>query len=177
MDEEKYQVKSCSLPDIRDCDGNWIENFMIFEIFKDLPTYKDLMEIPDDDDQTWCCYDTPNAGAAIIKEKTCNWNNEDLPGKKFKDGENPKGKTGFLCKYLADAKAAGKMDDWKYYGINVTNNQLRSGLRSLEGLQDPETHLPWYDSGVQWPSKGVCSYGSAQDQMTMTYISFTGYLR
>ena len=93
-------------------------------------------------------------------------------------GKDVKGATGFLCKYAADAVAVyGKTGNWTDFGIDVTNNQLRSGLRSLDGLQDPETHLPWYDSGVQWPSKGVCSYGSAQDQMTMTYISFTGYLR
>jgi len=50
-------------------------------------------------------------------------------------------------------------------------------LVGLDGLLDPDTHLPWYDSGRQWPKNAKCSYGSAQDQMTMTYISFTGYLR
>ena len=172
MDEEKYQVKSCSLPDIRDCDGNWVEHF---KIFKDLPEFDKLNEIPDATGQKRCCYDGNAAGAEIVEGKTCNWNNKDITdGTEHMFGPDVEGMTGFLCKYAADAVDAGQ---WKDFEINVTNNQLRSGLRSLDGLQDPATHLPWYDSGVQWPSKGVCSYGSAQDQMTMTYISFTGYLR
>ncbi len=36
----------------------------------------------------------------------------------------------------------------------------------------------WYDSGDQWQNSSArCVYGSGQDQMTMTYVSFTGYLR
>ena len=66
---------------------------------------------------------------------------------------------------------------WEDFEIDVTTEQLRSALVSLDGLLDPETNLPWYDTGRQWPKQSTCSYGAAMDQMTMTYISFTGYLR
>ena len=41
----------------------------------------------------------------------------------------------------------------------------------------PEPPLTWYDVNGQWLDPDSCNYGSGQDQMTMTYVSFTGYLR
>jgi hypothetical protein len=48
-------------------------------------------------------------------------------------------------------------------------NSFRDRLK-----EDPDLYW-WYDPLNLWT--GRCSYGSAMDQMTMTYISFTGYLR
>ena len=181
LDETNYMIKSCQLPMIEACDDNWIENWKIFE---HIP--KNIDELPDDSDNeqnTNCCYGYADPTTAEVdKKKVCNWKNSviydmgDFAGIESSKGlfNNSEGKTGFKCKWLAEAIENGK---WNDYEISVTNNQLRSALVGLDGLLDPATNLPWYDSGRQWPKNAKCSYGSAQDQMTMTYISFTGYLR
>ena len=149
--------------------------FTDFKIFKDLPV--NINDINDNSGQQWCCTDYTE-GAEILTEKTCNWKNQNIKGYVDADMQemyNNNGTTGFLCKWLQAQTDSDK--EWKDFGINITTEELRSGLVSLTGLLDPATQLPWYDTGRQWPKQSTCSYGSAMDQMTMTYISFTGYLR
>ena len=178
---------------IEACDDNWVENWKIFE---NIP--ENIDELEDDSDnepKTNCCYDyaqdkqTLADPTNIDEKKVCNWYNMDI----FNEGDwtgfndttknlfNVPGKTGFKCKWYKEAKLQlqqSKIEKFQDYEVShITNNQLRSALVGLDGLLDPDTKLPWYDSGRQWPKNAKCSYGSAQDQMTMTYISFTGYLR
>ena len=164
---------------MKDCDvdGKWIENFEIFDgLPRDIETFRDAK-----DNKTYCCHHFAHNGT-LEPDKVCNWNNKDI----FLGTDNPyyaksDGKTGFLCKHLGDYESMynGTRDEdtFRPFSIDVTYNAFRSGMKGLDGLLDPETKLPWYDTGRQWPKQAECSYGSAIDQMTMTYISFTGYLR
>ena len=181
-DDDSFIIKQCHLPDIESCEGNWLSNFTIFGS-SHLP--ENIDKIADENGQQYCCHYNKDGGD-IEENKVCNWKNKDI----FNDGDfnvDDKGKgsfdnegtTGFLCKWLGNYE--NQISDtnipWKNYTIDVSYNEFRSGLVSLEGLLDPDTNLPWYDTGRQWPKQSECSYGSAMDQMTMTYISFTGYLR
>ena len=61
---------------------------------------------------------------------------------------------------------------------NCTEEALhyRDFLTDIYGKQENKSN--WiYDTNNQWAYGKGCVYGSGQDQMTMTYISFTGYLR
>ena len=167
-----FNITKCSLPHVTDCDkeGKWIENFAIFDGLPDK-----FEEIPDIDGNKYCCHHH-TSGGNLDPLKVCNWYNKVLFAGEHNTYATSEGQTGFACKHLGDFEKMGG-GDIKAFSINVTYNELRSELKSLDGLLDPETHLPWYDTGRQWPKQAECSYGSAMDQMTMTYISFTGYLR
>lgn len=174
-DAGNFNVTQCFLPKVDQCEGDWMQNFTIFD---GLP--REINTIPDINGDQYCCYNKDVKGNPD-PHKICNWNNTQLFAGQDNTYEHSVGKTGFLCQYLIDYEEMypDSRDDYQFknYSISVTYNQLRSGLKSLDGLLDPETNLPWYDTGRQWPKQSECSYGSAMDQMTMTYISFTGYLR
>ena len=58
----------------------------------------------------------------------------------------------------------------------IIRNLLKECTR--KNSSDPDTpFITWYDENNQWLDPDSCNYGSGQDQMTMTYVSFTGYLR
>ena len=61
----------------------------------------------------------------------------------------------------------------KHTECNSTNLDIRNWLKDCSR----DNSLTWYDENDQWLSAESCNYGSGQDQMTMTYVSFTGYLR
>ena len=61
----------------------------------------------------------------------------------------------------------------KHTECNSTNLDIRNWLKDCSR----DESLTWYDKNDQWLSAESCNYGSGQDQMTMTYVSFTGYLR
>ena len=161
-----FEIEECQLPEITKCDTTWFQD-SLFSIAK-IPV--DIDSRPDATGQTYCCHQNQQGGT-LMPSKVCNWNNTDIYADSYKESH---GKTGFLCKWLGEWEESNFADN---FTVTVTDNELRSGLKSLDGLLDPDTSLPWYDTGRQWPKQAECSYGAAMDQMTMTYVSFTGYLR
>ena len=180
--ESDTDIHECFLPKIDDCGKDPLDPehlwFLNFPIFHSSEIQYGIDKFPDINGETYCCHSNAGEGGVIDEGKVCNWwNNEtgiNRPG--------VKGQTGFACKWLSEYEKAflpAERGDvtWNEFQINVTFSDLRSGLVAMTGLLDPETNLPWYDTGRQWPKQAECSYGAGMDQMTMTYISFTGYLR
>ena len=163
---DNYTIQECFLPEITNCDEAWFEG----NLFSIANIVENIDEIEDENGQKWCCHQNEEGGT-LFPNKVCNWKNSDIYTDSYKDSP---GKTGFLCKWLDEWEKSGHAEN---FTVTVSPNELRSGLKSLDGLLDPETSLPWYDTGRQWPKQAECSYGAAMDQMTMTYVSFTGYLR
>ena len=59
----------------------------------------------------------------------------------------------------------------------IIRNFLKDCTRKNSSDPDNTPYITWYDENNQWLDPDSCNYGSGQDQMTMTYVSFTGYLR
>ena len=163
-----YTIEECFLPEITNCDEAWFEDNM-FSIAK---IVDNIDSIEDETGQKYCCHQYQENGN-LLESKVCNWYNRDIYDANDAYSQSF-GKTGFLCKWLGEWEESDYADN---FTVTITPNELRSGLKSLDGLLDPDTSLPWYDTGRQWPKQAECSYGAAMDQMTMTYVSFTGYLR
>jgi hypothetical protein len=84
--------------------------------------------------------------------------------------------SGVKEEYIYETK--GWQDEW---GTEPDNFDMPSVLNCSNAANARRRQLDedygdlWYDSNNQFT--GECSYGAGMDQMTMTYISFTGYLR
>ena len=59
----------------------------------------------------------------------------------------------------------------------MVRNLLKDCTKINQTAGETEPAITWYDENNQWLDPDSCNYGSGQDQMTMTYVSFTGYLR
>merc|ERR1719264_1808970 len=59
----------------------------------------------------------------------------------------------------------------------MVHNLLKDCTKINQTAGETEPAITWYDENNQWLDPDSCNYGSGQDQMTMTYVSFTGYLR
>lgn len=95
--------------------------------------------------------------------------------------------TGFVFKSQASGVAeefeyhkegGGWNEAWGTEPVNFTMPKVDDCDDASNAMRDNFTGMfDWYDKNGQWqPGKG-CIYGAGMDQMTMTYVSFTGYLR
>ena len=159
-------LSKCSLPKEDACDGLWMAQFTIFHAIG--ISNETAMEDS-------CC----GMERAEWKGRTCQLNNDACDRGDASMGQC--GQTGFWCGYVEQFMK--EIEDplfedptWDTFNISITNSEVRGNLKDNPYLLDNSTNLPWYDSGNQW-LKDTCKYGAAMDQMTMTYVSFTGYMR
>merc|ERR1712038_400828 len=77
------------------------------------------------------------------------------------------------CTALAEQGLTFPEDFPRHTDCTGDKNSGAIGVRNILKECMENGQIDWYDVNGQWLDDEGCNYGSGQDQMTMTYVSFT----